>query len=93
VQIIPHITEEIKKRIRQESRDGGCEICLIEVGGTVGDIESMPFLEAMRQLRYEESGNIFFVHVTLGSIDHGWRAEDQAHTAQRQGDARAWAAA
>jgi len=65
VQIIPHITEEIKRRIRQESRDGGCEICLIEVGGTVGDIESMPFLEAMRQLKYEESGNIFFVHVTL----------------------------
>jgi CTP synthase len=65
VQIIPHITEEIKKRIRQVSRDGGCEICLIEVGGTVGDIESMPFLEAMRQLKYEESGNIFFVHVTL----------------------------
>jgi CTP synthase len=65
VQIIPHITDEIKKRIRQVSRDGGCEICLIEVGGTVGDIESMPFLEAMRQLKYEESGNIFFVHVTL----------------------------
>ena len=65
VQIIPHITEEIKRRIRQVSRDGGCEICLIEVGGTVGDIESMPFLEAMRQLKYEESGNIFFVHVTL----------------------------
>jgi len=65
VQIIPHITDEIKKRIRQVSRDGGCEICLIEVGGTVGDIESMPFLEAMRQLRHEESGNIFFVHVTL----------------------------
>ena len=65
VQIIPHITEEIKKRIRQVSRDGGCEICLVEVGGTVGDIESMPFLEAMRQLKYEESGNIFFVHVTL----------------------------
>ncbi|MCX6674581.1 MAG: CTP synthase, partial [Methanothrix sp.] len=65
VQIIPHITEEIKRRIRQVSRDGGCEICLIEVGGTVGDIESMPFLEAMRQLRYEETGNIFFVHVTL----------------------------
>lgn len=65
VQIIPHITEEIKRRVRQVSRDGGCEICLIEVGGTVGDIESMPFLEAMRQLKYEESGNIFFVHVTL----------------------------
>jgi CTP synthase len=65
VQIIPHITEEIKRRIRQVSREGGCEICLIEVGGTVGDIESMPFLEAMRQLRHEEAGNIFFVHVTL----------------------------
>jgi len=65
VQIIPHITDEIKRRIRQVSRTGGCEICLIEVGGTVGDIESMPFLEAMRQLKYEESGNIFFVHVTL----------------------------
>ncbi len=65
VQIIPHVTEEIKRRIRQSSRTGGCEICLVEVGGTVGDIESMPFLEAMRQLKYEESGNIFFVHVTL----------------------------
>ena len=65
VQIIPHITDEIKKRIRQVSRTGGCEICLVEVGGTVGDIESMPFLEALRQLKYEESGNIFLVHVTL----------------------------
>jgi CTP synthase len=65
VQIIPHVTDEIKRRIRQVSRTGGCEICLVEVGGTVGDIESMPFLEAMRQLKYEESGNIFFVHVTL----------------------------
>jgi CTP synthase len=65
VQIIPHITDEIKRRIRSVSRTGGCEICLVEVGGTVGDIESMPFLEAMRQLKYEESGNILFVHVTL----------------------------
>ncbi|MEM0498726.1 MAG: CTP synthase (glutamine hydrolyzing) [Methanothrix sp.] len=68
VQIIPHITDEIKRRIRQVSRTGGSEICLIEVGGTVGDIESMPFLEAMRQLKYEESGNIFFVHVTLAPM-------------------------
>lgn len=68
VQIIPHITDEIKRRIRQVSRTGGSEICLVEVGGTVGDIESMPFLEAMRQLKYEESGNIFFVHVTLAPM-------------------------
>ena len=65
VQIIPHITNEIKARIRSVARNSACEICLIEVGGTVGDIESMPFLEAMRQLRNEELGNIFFVHVTL----------------------------
>lgn len=65
VQIIPHITNEIKARIRSIARNSGCEICLIEVGGTVGDIESMPFLEAMRQLRNEELGNIVFIHVTL----------------------------
>jgi len=65
VQIIPHITNEIKMRIRAVARDSGCEVCLIEAGGTVGDIEGMPFLEAMRQLRNEELGNIAFVHVTL----------------------------
>jgi CTP synthase len=65
VQIIPHITNEIKERIRKVAKESGCEVCLIEVGGTVGDIESMPFIEAMRQLRNEEMGNIAFVHVTL----------------------------
>ena len=68
VQIIPHITDEIKMRIRTVARNSGCEICLIEVGGTVGDIEGMPFLEAMRQLRNEEMGNIAFVHVTLAPM-------------------------
>jgi len=65
VQIIPHITNEIKERIRSVARESGCDVCVIEVGGTVGDIEGMPFLEAMRQLRNEEMGNIAFVHVTL----------------------------
>jgi len=65
VQIIPHITNEIKDRIRRVARESGCDVCVIEVGGTVGDIEGMPFLEAMRQLRNEEMGNIAFVHVTL----------------------------
>ena len=63
VQIIPHITDEIKRQIKEVAEKSGAEICLIEVGGTVGDIESMPFLETLRQLRMEEE--VMFVHVTL----------------------------
>lgn len=66
VQIIPHITEEIKRRIKKIAMHTMADVVLIEVGGTVGDIESMPFLEAMRQLRMEEGErNVFFVHTTL----------------------------
>ncbi len=55
VQIIPHITNEIKNKIRKvAARSGGADVCLIEIGGTVGDIESMPFLEAVRQMHREE---------------------------------------
>jgi CTP synthase len=69
VQIIPHITDEIKERIKAiaEGSDANCTI--VEIGGTVGDIESLPFLEAARQLRLEEgSNNVFYVHVTLVPI-------------------------
>ncbi len=70
VQIIPHITNEIKERIRKVAKDSGAEICLVEVGGTVGDIESMPFLEAVRQMRAEEKEEDFtLIHVTLVPID------------------------
>ena len=70
VQIIPHITNEIKERIRRVSAKSGADVCLIEVGGTVGDIESMPFLEAVRQMHREESHeDIAFVHVTLVPLD------------------------
>ncbi len=66
VQIIPHVTNEIKARIRGVATKSGADICLVEIGGTVGDIESMPFLEAVRQMQGEENGNDFlFVHVTL----------------------------
>lgn len=66
VQIIPHVTQEIKKRIRKVATDAGVDILLIEVGGTVGDIESMPFLEAIRELRSEEGpGAVINGHVTL----------------------------
>ena len=65
VQIIPHITNEIKRRIRKVATDQNVDLLVIEVGGTVGDIESMPFLEGLRQLRMEEKGNVIFCHVTL----------------------------
>jgi len=66
VQIIPHVTNEIKERIRAVAAKNRADICLVEIGGTVGDIESMPFLEAVRQMQGEENENDFlFVHVTL----------------------------
>ncbi len=65
IQVIPHITNEIKRRIGLVGKESGAEIILIEVGGTVGDIELQPFLEALRQLRNEVGrDNTFFVHVT-----------------------------
>ncbi|MBM3123558.1 MAG: CTP synthase [Chloroflexi bacterium] len=65
IQVIPHITNEIKRRIGLVAKETGAEIVLLEVGGTVGDIESQPFLEALRQLRNEVGReNCLFVHVT-----------------------------
>jgi CTP synthase len=66
VQVIPHITNEIKDRIRRLALTTDAEVCVVEVGGTVGDIESLPFLEAIRQLRNEVGReNVAFVHVSL----------------------------
>ncbi|HTT26413.1 MAG TPA: CTP synthase, partial [Thermoplasmata archaeon] len=66
VQIIPHVTGEIKRSIRDVAQASGAEVVLVEVGGTVGDIESMPFLEALRELSYElGEGHMAFVHTTL----------------------------
>ena len=65
IQVIPHITNEIKRRIGLVGKSSGAEIILVEVGGTVGDIESQPFLEALRQLRYDLGReNTLFVHLT-----------------------------
>jgi len=65
IQVIPHITNEIKRRIAAVARSTGAELVLVEVGGTVGDIESLPFLEAIRQLRSDLGReNTFYVHVT-----------------------------
>lgn len=66
VQIIPHITNEIKEMIHLVANKDDYDVVLVELGGTVGDIESQPFLEALRQLRNEEgSENVMFVHVTF----------------------------
>ena len=65
VQMIPHVTNEIKNRIREIANNSGVDICLIEVGGTVGDIESMIFLEAIRQMKQEENNNMKLIHVSL----------------------------
>ncbi len=66
VQIIPHVTDLIKSRIRQVASESNAEVCMVEVGGTVGDIESMPYVEAVRQLALEEGmGKAVFVHLTL----------------------------
>ncbi len=64
VQIIPHVSDEIKDCIRKVAESTNADVCLIEVGGTVGDIESMPFLEAIRQMHGEEE-HLVVVHVTL----------------------------
>ncbi len=66
VQVIPHITDEIKSRIKLNAEQTGAEIAIIEIGGTVGDIEGLPFLEAIRQFRKDVgSENVMYVHVTL----------------------------
>ena len=66
IQAVPHVTNEIKARIIALAEDTGAEVIVVEVGGTVGDIEGLPFLEAIRQMRNEVGrDNVFYIHVTL----------------------------
>jgi CTP synthase len=66
IQVIPHITNEIKRRIALVGEQSGAEVVLVEVGGTVGDIEGLPFLEALRQIRRDVGpGNTLYIHVTF----------------------------
>lgn len=66
VQVIPHITNEIKQRVYRVSKEKELDVVITEIGGTVGDIESLPFLEAIRQIKYEVGReNVCFIHVTL----------------------------
>ncbi|MBA2362285.1 MAG: CTP synthase [Chloroflexia bacterium] len=66
IQVIPHITNEIKSRIWSVAEQSNADVVIVEVGGTVGDIEGLPFLEAIRQMRREAGReNVFYVHLTL----------------------------
>ena len=66
VQVIPHITNEIKNRVYRVGDDDNADIVITEIGGTVGDIESLPFLEAIRQIKKEVGRNdVLYIHVTL----------------------------
>ena len=85
VQMIPHITNEIKERVLGLGEKSGADVVIAEIGGTVGDIEGLPFLEAIRQLRKDVGhGNVLYVHVTLipyvGPVGRG---QDQADPALR----------
>jgi len=66
VQVVPHITDEIKRRFKLLNKDGDYDIILTEIGGTVGDIESLPYIEALRQFRFEEGPeHVLVIHLTL----------------------------
>ena len=66
VQIIPHVTDEIKSRIKEVSESNDSDIAIVEIGGSVGDIESLPFIEAVRQLKIElGNDNVCYIHVGL----------------------------
>ena len=72
VQVIPHITNEIKEFVYQAGRETGADVIITEIGGTIGDIESQPFLEAVRQISIEVGReNSLFIHVTLVPYLHG----------------------
>ncbi|KAA3648570.1 MAG: CTP synthase [Bacteroidetes bacterium] len=65
VQVIPHITDEIKRRIRLLEKTGNYDIVITEIGGTVGDIESLPYIEAVRQLKWDPEVDCIVIHLTL----------------------------
>jgi len=66
IQVVPHVTNEIKRRIREVAQHSEASVVIVEVGGTVGDMEGQPFLEAIRQMRNEEGrDNVLYIHVTF----------------------------
>ena len=86
VQMVPHITNEIKNKVYEAGISSGADIVITEIGGTVGDIESQSFIEAIRQIQYEKgSENTFFVHCTLVPFIYG---SDELKTKPTQNSVR-----
>ena len=86
VQMVPHITNEIKNKVYEAGISSGADIVITEIGGTVGDIESQAFIEALRQIQYEKgSSNTFFVHCTLVPFIYG---SDELKTKPTQNSVR-----
>ena len=80
VQVIPHITDEIKRRISLLAQPGVYDIIITEIGGTVGDIESLPYIEAIRQLRWELKKEDFLtIDLALSPSTHDCSSQTQAH--------------
>lgn len=74
VQVIPHITNEIKERLLLAGESTNADVVITEIGGTTGDIESLPFIEAIRQIRSDLGReNVMYVHCTLLPYIKGWR--------------------
>ena len=86
VQMVPHVTNEIKNKVYEAGVSSGADIVITEIGGTVGDIESQPYIEALRQIQYEMgSENTFFVHCTLVPYIYG---SDELKTKPTQNSVR-----
>ena len=87
IQAVPHVTNEIKGRMKAHAEETAAEVVVVEVGGTVGDIEGLPFLEAIRQMRNEVGrGNVLYIHVTLlPYMAASDELKTKPHPAQRQG--------
>jgi len=86
VQVVPHITDEIKERILAVASNPDVDMTIVEIGGTVGDIESVPFLEACRQLIHElGKQNAISIHVTLVPAVSSGEIKTKTNTACRQG--------
>ncbi|MFA0752330.1 MAG: hypothetical protein IMHGJWDQ_000079 [Candidatus Fervidibacter sp.] len=80
VQVIPHITDEIKRRIYEVAEEWDADVTIVEIGGTVGDIEGLPFLEAARQFKLDVGADhVLYLHVTLIPTVAGGRVENEAN--------------
>ena len=86
VQMVPHITNEIKNKVYEAGKSSGADIVITEIGGTVGDIESLAFIEAIRQIQYEKNeDDTFFIHTTLVPFIYG---SDELKTKPTQNSVR-----